>query len=90
MALISETIAFSVIMPLVIALTGGRPAMITAAGVARLQRFMPRSVTIGFVNALGLMIFWTQLRYVVRQSWLVWWLLLRGGMRFLRCLIWSR
>lgn len=66
-ALILETIAFSVvagvdpavglctsvIMSFVLDLTVCRPAMITAAGVARLQRFVPRSVMIGFVNPLG-------------------------------------
>ena len=116
LALIPEAIAFSIIlgvdpqvglfasvtMAVVIAFTGGRPAMITAAtgaialvlapvvrdhgmdylfatvilggltqialslfGVARLMRFIPRSVMIGFVNALAILIFLAQLPHLV-------------------------
>ncbi|OFP36280.1 MULTISPECIES: SulP family inorganic anion transporter [unclassified Corynebacterium] len=111
-ALIPEAISFSIIagldpkvglyssfiMAMVVAITGGRPAMITAAtgavalviaplvrdygyeymlaaimlagvfqivlavlGVAKLMRFIPRSVMVGFVNALAIMIFSAQL-----------------------------
>ena len=111
-ALIPEAISFSIIagldpkvglyssfiMAMVVAVTGGRPAMITAAtgavalviaplvrdhgydymlaaimlggvfqialavlGVAKLMRFIPRSVMVGFVNALAIMIFSAQL-----------------------------
>ncbi len=35
------------------------------AGLARLMRFIPRSVMIGFVNALGVLIFTAQVRHVV-------------------------
>ena len=36
-----------------------------AAGLARLMRFIPRSVMIGFVNALGILIFVAQVPHVV-------------------------
>ncbi|MCZ2837978.1 SulP family inorganic anion transporter [Modestobacter sp. VKM Ac-2985] len=122
LALIPEAISFSIIagvdprvglfasftMAVVIAFTGGRPAMISAAtgaialvvaplvrdhgleyllaavvlggvfqvllglaGFARLMRFVPRSVMIGFVNALAILIFTAQLPYLVDVSWLV-------------------
>src|SRR5699024_9313207 len=34
-------------------------------GVAKLMRFIPNSVMLGFVNALGIMIFITQMPYLV-------------------------
>lgn len=121
-ALIPEAIAFSIIagvdprvglfssfvMAVVIAFTGGRPAMITAAtgavalvvapvarehgldyllatvilggvlqlvlallGVARLMRFIPRSVMVGFVNSLAILIFMAQVTHMVDVPWLV-------------------
>ena len=111
-ALIPEAISFSIIagldpkvglyssfiMAMVVAITGGRPAMITAAtgavalviaplvrdhgyeymlaaimlagvfqivlavlGVAKLMRFIPRSVMVGFVNSLAILIFSAQI-----------------------------
>ena len=122
LALIPEAISFSIlagvdprvglfssfVMAVVIAVTGGRPAMITAAtgaialvvaplaleygvqylfaavilggvfqillaasGVARLMRFIPRSVMVGFVNALAILIFTAQLPQLVDVPWLV-------------------
>ncbi|WP_394281597.1 SulP family inorganic anion transporter [Corynebacterium sp.] len=122
LALIPEAISFSVlagvapavglyssaVMAIVIAFTGGRPAMITAAtgavalvigpvsreygleyllatvilggaiqivlsllGVAKLMRFIPRSVMTGFVNALGITIFMAQLPHLIDVPWLV-------------------
>ncbi|MBW9111592.1 SulP family inorganic anion transporter [Microbacterium ureisolvens] len=116
LALIPEAIAFSVVagvdprvglfssfvLAVVIAFTGGRPAMITAAagavalviapvareygsdylivtialagilqvllavlGVARLMRFIPRSVMVGFVNALAILIFLSQVPQLI-------------------------
>nr|WP_264069904.1 SulP family inorganic anion transporter [Mycolicibacterium komossense] len=116
LALIPEAISFSIIagvdprvglfasftMAVTIAITGGRPAMISAAtgsvalviaplvrehgldylistvllagvlqivlsllGAARLMRFVPRSVMVGFVNALAILIFLSQLPYLV-------------------------
>lgn len=40
-------------------------------GLARLMRFIPRSVMIGFVNALGILIFTAQLPHVLGVPWLV-------------------
>ncbi|WP_164699777.1 SulP family inorganic anion transporter [Modestobacter sp. KNN46-3] len=40
-------------------------------GFARLMRFIPRSVMVGFVNALAILIFTAQLPYLVDVSWLV-------------------
>jgi SulP family sulfate permease len=122
LALIPEAISFSIlagvdprvglfssfVMAVVIAFTGGRPAMITAAtgaialvvaplaleygvqylfaavilggifqillaaaGVARLMRFIPRSVMVGFVNALAILIFSAQLPQLIDVPWLV-------------------
>ncbi len=41
------------------------------AGVARLMRFIPRSVMVGFVNALAILIFLAQVRHLVDVPWLV-------------------
>jgi sulfate permease, SulP family len=40
-----------------------------AAGLARLMRFVPRSVMIGFVNALGILIFAAQVPHLVGVPW---------------------
>lgn len=122
LALIPETISFSLVagvdpavglfasftISVVIAVTGGRPAMISAAagsmalvaaplvrehglqyllattvcvgllmfalgvvGAARLMRFVPRTVMIGFVNALAILIFLAQMPNVVGRAWTV-------------------
>lgn len=122
LALIPEAISFSivagvspsvglyssVVMAIVISITGGRRAMISAAtgsialvvapvarehgldylvatimlagllqialgavGFAKLMRFIPRSVMVGFVNALAILIFVAQLPHLVHVSWLV-------------------
>ncbi|PYI69453.1 sodium-independent anion transporter [Arthrobacter livingstonensis] len=42
-----------------------------AAGLARLMRFIPRSVMIGFVNALGILIFAAQVPHLIGVPWLV-------------------
>lgn len=129
LALIPEAISFSIlagvdprvglfssfVMAVVIAFTGGRPAMITAAtgaialvvaplalehgvqylfaavilggifqillaaaGVARLMRFVPRSVMVGFVNALAILIFTAQLPQLTDVPWLVYPLVAAG------------
>jgi sulfate permease, SulP family len=129
LALIPEAISFSIltgvdprvglfssfVMAVVIAFTGGRPAMITAAtgaialvvaplvrdhglqyllaavvlggvfqillaagGVARLMRFIPRSVMVGFVNALAILIFTAQLPHLTDVPWLVYSLVVAG------------
>jgi SulP family sulfate permease len=41
------------------------------AGVARLMRFIPRSVMVGFVNALAILIFLAQVPHMVHVPWLV-------------------
>ncbi|MGY1755157.1 SulP family inorganic anion transporter [Blastococcus sp. SYSU D01042] len=129
LALIPEAISFSIlagvdprvglfssfVMAVVIAFTGGRPAMITAAtgaialvvaplaldhgvqylfaavilggvfqillaaaGVARLMRFIPRSVMVGFVNALAILIFTAQLPQLTDVPFLVYPLVAAG------------
>ncbi|AYJ50844.1 SulP family inorganic anion transporter [Rhodococcus sp. P1Y] len=45
--------------------------VLTAVGAAALMRFIPRSVMVGFVNALAILIFIAQIRYFVDVSWLV-------------------
>ncbi|TLW94694.1 SulP family inorganic anion transporter [Saccharomonospora piscinae] len=133
LALIPEAVSFSIIagvdprvglfasftMAVTIALTGGRPAMISAAtgaialvvaplarehgveylfaavvlggllqillgalGVARLMRFLPRSVMVGFVNALAILIFLAQLPYLTDVPWAVY-PLFAGGLAVL-------
>ncbi len=122
LALIPEAIAFSIIagvdpqvglyasfsMAIVIAIVGGRPAMISAATgamalvmvtlvkehglqyllaatiltgiiqilagylkLAKLMRFVSKSVVIGFVNALAILIFMAQLPELINVSWQV-------------------
>jgi SulP family sulfate permease len=41
------------------------------AGVARLMRFIPRSVMVGFVNALAILIFQSQIDHLIDVPWLV-------------------
>ena len=45
--------------------------LLALAGVARLMRFVPRSVMVGFVNALAILIFVSQLQYLVDVPWIV-------------------
>ncbi len=40
-------------------------------GVAKLMRFIPRSVMVGFVNALAILIFLSQLPHLIGVPWLV-------------------
>lgn len=42
-----------------------------ALGLARLARFIPRSVMVGFVNALGILIFVAQVPHLIDVPWLV-------------------
>jgi SulP family sulfate permease len=44
---------------------------LAAAGVARLMRFIPRSVMVGFVNALAILIFEAQIDHMVDVPWAV-------------------
>lgn len=47
-------------------------------GVARLMRFIPRSVMIGFVNSLAILIFMAQLPHLVDVPWMVYPLVAAG------------
>ena len=46
-------------------LAGVLQIVLSALGVARLMRFVPRSVMVGFVNALAILIFTSQLPYLI-------------------------
>jgi sulfate permease, SulP family len=48
-------------------------------GVARLMRFVPRTVMTGFVNALAILIFLAQLPYLIGEAWAVW-MMVAGGL----------
>ncbi|MGW6621491.1 SulP family inorganic anion transporter [Nocardia sp. NPDC055002] len=52
-------------------LAGVFQVVLSVVGVARLMRFIPRSVMVGFVNALAIMIFLTQLPHLIGVPWLV-------------------
>jgi SulP family sulfate permease len=41
-------------------------------GIAKLMRFIPRSVLTGFINALAILIFMAQVPYFWGESWIVW------------------
>ncbi|UQU65781.1 SulP family inorganic anion transporter [Couchioplanes caeruleus] len=45
--------------------------VLALAGVAKLMRFIPRSVMVGFVNALAILIFTAQLPHLFGVTWLV-------------------
>ncbi len=47
-------------------------------GVAKLMRFIPRSVMVGFVNALAILIFMAQLPQLIRVPWMVYPLVVVG------------
>lgn len=49
------------------------------AGVAKLMRFVPRSVLTGFVNALAILILLAQMPHLIGGSWQVW-ALVGGGL----------
>ncbi len=49
-----------------------------ALGVARLMRFVPRSVMVGFVNALAILIFMAQVPELIDVPWVVYPLVLGG------------
>ncbi|MFV0407838.1 MAG: SulP family inorganic anion transporter [Propioniciclava sp.] len=52
-------------------LAGILQVVLALLGVARLMRFIPRSVMVGFVNALAILIFSAQLPHLVGVPWLV-------------------
>lgn len=61
-----------------IIVAGAFQMLFAAAGIARLMRFIPRSVMIGFVNALAILVFLSQLRHLVGVPWLVYPLVAAG------------
>ena len=58
------------ILPCIL-LAGAVQIAFGATGLARLMRFVPRSVMIGFVNALGILIFCAQVPHVINVPWAV-------------------
>ena len=58
------------ILPTIL-LAGAIQIAFGAAGLARLMRFVPRSVMIGFVNALGILIFAAQVPHLLNVPWIV-------------------
>lgn len=44
---------------------------LSVLGVAKLMRFVPRSVMVGFVNALAILIFISQLPHLISVPWAV-------------------
>ncbi|MFT6972850.1 MAG: SulP family sulfate permease [Pontimonas sp.] len=52
--------------------------ILAALGVAKLMRFIPRSVMVGFVNALAILIFTAQLPHLLGVPWLVYPLVAAG------------
>lgn len=52
-------------------LAGVIQVVLSVAGVAKLMRFIPRSVMVGFVNALAILIFMAQVPHLLGVPWLV-------------------
>src|SRR4051794_36375486 len=52
-------------------LAGVFQIILGVAGVAKLMRFIPRSVMVGFVNSLAILIFLAQIPHIVDVPWLV-------------------
>jgi sulfate permease, SulP family len=61
-----------------VVLAGVVQVLLSVAGAARLMRFIPRSVMVGFVNALAIVIFTAQVPELVGVPWLVYPLVLIG------------
>ncbi|MEO6882031.1 MAG: SulP family inorganic anion transporter [Mycobacteriaceae bacterium] len=59
-------------------LGGALQVLLSVLGVAKLMRFLPRSVMVGFVNALAILIFSSQLTYLRNVPWTVYALLVVG------------
>jgi sulfate permease, SulP family len=60
-------------------MTGVIQVLFSWLGVAKLMRFVPRTVMTGFVNALAILIFLAQMPYVLGESWMVW-TMVAGGL----------
>jgi SulP family sulfate permease len=54
-----------------VVLGGVFQVVLALVGVAKLMRFVPRSVMVGFVNALAILIFTAQLPHLIGVPWLV-------------------
>ena len=52
-------------------LAGVLQIVLSVLGVAKMMRFIPRSVMLGFVNALAILIFWSQMTHLVDVPWQV-------------------
>jgi sulfate permease, SulP family len=65
-----KTYGVGYILPTII-LAGLIQIVFGMLGLARLTRFIPRSVMIGFVNALGLLIFFAQVPHILNVPWVV-------------------
>ncbi|MGJ7442310.1 SulP family inorganic anion transporter, partial [Aquipuribacter sp. MA13-6] len=52
-------------------LAGVLQILFSVLGIAKLMRFIPRSVTVGFVNALAILIFTSQIPYLIGVPLLV-------------------
>lgn len=59
-------------------LAGVFQVLFAVLGVAKLMRFIPRSVMVGFVNALAILIFISQLPHLLGVPWLVYPLVVAG------------
>lgn len=59
-------------------LAGVFQVVFSLIGVAKLMRFIPRSVMIGFVNALAILIFLAQIPHLIGVPWLVYPLVAAG------------
>ncbi|MGC5076139.1 SulP family inorganic anion transporter [Agrococcus sp. DT81.2] len=59
-------------------LAGVLQVLLGVLGVAKLMRFIPRSVMVGFVNALAILIFMAQIPQLVDVPWLVYPLVVVG------------
>ncbi|WP_353829247.1 SulP family inorganic anion transporter [Agromyces sp. SYSU T0242] len=59
-------------------LAGVFQLVLGALGVAKLMRFIPRSVMVGFVNSLAILIFAAQLPHLIGVPWLVYPLVAAG------------
>ena len=59
-------------------LAGAFQIILGLVGVAKLMRFIPRSVMVGFVNALAILIFMAQLPNLIGVPWLVYPLVAAG------------
>lgn len=59
-------------------LAGGIQILLALLGVAKLMRFIPRSVMVGFVNSLAILIFLAQLPHLIDVPWPVYPLVIAG------------